>query len=167
VFVVACVVAVVSLVLNAGMFGVFFTYSNSVMPGLDRVASGASAIESMNSINKAILNPLFLTTLVGAPITAVLSGILAMVAGSTPGGVAFFAAAVVYFLGAMMPTNRVNVPLNDALGRDPVPADAAGAASAWAAYSRPWTRSNHWRGVASVLAVALTATGVLLLGLSG
>jgi uncharacterized membrane protein len=159
--VLASIVAVVSLVLTATVSGVFFTYSNSVVPGLDAVRP-EPAITSMNSINRAILNPLFLTTFVGTPIAAVLAGILIMVDGDTTAGLLFLGAALVYVAACIVPTAAVNVPLNNALGSGTTPADADEAGRVWSAYSGRWTRANHWRTAGSLVAVALSGVALLI-----
>ncbi|MPZ80247.1 MAG: DUF1772 domain-containing protein [Actinophytocola sp.] len=133
------------------------------MPGLDAIGAG-DAIVAMNSIDRKILNPVFLTSFVGPPVAAVAAGVLIMAAGSTPAGLLFLAAAVVYLLGCIVPTARVNVPLNNALGAGPLPADRDEATRVWTGYSARWTRWNHWRAVFSLVAVALSGVGLLVWG---
>ncbi|HEV7646533.1 MAG TPA: anthrone oxygenase family protein [Actinophytocola sp.] len=162
-FVVASIVAVVSLVLTAAVSGVFFAFSNSVVPGLDAIRP-EQAITAMTSINRTILNPLFLATFVGPPIAAVLAGVLIMVAGGTGGGLLFLAAAVVYALACIAPTAAVNVPLNNALDTGTIPTDADEVGRTWTGYSARWTRWNHWRAAGSLVAVALSGVGLLVWG---
>jgi uncharacterized membrane protein len=163
VFVVASIVAVVSLVLTATVSGVFFTFSNSIMPGLDAVRP-EQAITAMTSINRKILNPLFLTTFVGPPVAALLAGILIMIAGGSVGGLLYIGAAVIYVTGCIAPTAAVNVPLNNGLDTGQIPADADEAGRTWTDYSTRWTRWNHWRAAGSVVAVALSGVALLVWG---
>lgn len=162
-FVLASIVAVVSLVLTAAVSGVFFAFSNSVVPGLDAVRP-EQAITAMTSINRVILNPLFLATFVGPPIAAVLAGILIMIEGGTAGGLLFLAAAVVYVAACVAPTAAVNVPLNNALDTGTIPTDPAEVGRTWTDYSGRWKRWNHWRAVGSLVAVALSGVALLVWG---
>jgi uncharacterized membrane protein len=158
--VLASIVAVVSLVLTAAVSGVFFAYSNSVVPGLDKVRP-EQAITAMNSVNRTILNPLFLTTFTGPPIAAVLAGVLLLVAGSTTAGLLYLAAAVVYLAGCVAPTAAVNVPLNNGLDTGTIPTDPDEVARTWQEYSSRWLRWNHARTAASLVAVALSGVALL------
>ncbi len=161
--VLASIVAVLSLTLTAAVSGVFFAYSNSVVPGLDAVRP-EQAITAMNSLNRTILNPLFLTTFVGPPIATVLAGILILVDGATTAGLLYLAAALVYLAGCVAPTAAVNVPLNNGLDTGTVPADLDEAGRTWHDYSHRWTRWNHVRAAASLVAVALSGIALLLWG---
>ncbi|MDT0442392.1 anthrone oxygenase family protein [Streptomyces johnsoniae] len=114
--------AAVTLVAAAAVTGVFFAFSVSVMPGLNAVGPG-EAVRAMQSINAKILNPAFLGAFVGAPIAAALTGALLLLLDHRAAGLAFLAAAVVYVLGAFLPTAAVNVPMNDALAAVGSPED--------------------------------------------
>jgi len=166
VFIVASIVAVVSLLLTATVSGVFFAYSNSVVPGLDAVRP-EQAITSMTSINRVILNPAFLTSFVGPPVALLLAGILIMIEGGTAGGLLFIAAAVIYAAGCIAPTAVVNVPLNNALDTGSIPTDPAEAGEKWTAYSQRWKRWNHVRAAGSLAAVGLAGVALLVWGLDG
>ncbi|MET7337057.1 anthrone oxygenase family protein [Nonomuraea sp. NPDC005650] len=142
----AAIAAILALVLNGLMAGVYFAFSTSVMPALDAVEKDqAEAV--MRSVNRKILNPAFLSTFTLAPLIALVAGILLFVAGpgSLPGILAV-AAALVAFFGSIVVTSVVNVPLNNAIDAGELD---------WAGYSPRWTRFNHVRGWACALAVAL------------
>jgi uncharacterized membrane protein len=158
--VLASIVAVLSLVLTAAVSGVFFAYSNSVVPGLNAVRP-EQAITAMTSINRTILNPLFLTTFVGPPVAAVLAGILLLIAGTTTAGLLYLGAALVYAAGCIAPTAAVNVPLNNGLDTGTIPTDPDEVTRTWQEYSSRWLRWNHWRAVASLVAVALSGVALL------
>ena len=93
--------------------GTYFTWATGVMPGLARV-DDRTFVNTMQQMNVAIVNPLFMATFLGAPL---LAGAAAVVAGpqARPWAVAATALAV----GTVLITVVGNVPLNDAL-------DAAG-----------------------------------------
>ncbi|OLF15376.1 anthrone oxygenase family protein [Actinophytocola xanthii] len=159
--VLTAVAATVALVLTGAVAGVFFAFSTSVLPGLDAIRPGP-AVAAMTSMNRAILNPLFLTSFVGPPLVAALTGVLLFTRDATAAALLFLAAAAVYVLGAIAPTAAVNVPLNNALLAAPEPTDDAQAARVWSAYSPRWTRWNHWRAVASLAALALEGVGLMI-----
>jgi uncharacterized membrane protein len=159
--VVTAVVATVALVLTGAVFGVFFAFSTSVLPGLDAIRPGP-AVSAMTSMNRAILNPLFLASFVGPPLVAAAAGVLLLARDATGAAVLFLAAAGVYVLGAIVPTAAVNVPLNNALAAAPEPADETAATRVWSAFSPRWTRYNHWRVVGSLIALALEGLGLLI-----
>jgi uncharacterized membrane protein len=146
----ALIVAAVALLFNATMAGVFFAFSNSVMPGLDAVAPDEAA-GAMRSVNRKILNPAFLAAFTLAPVASLIAGVLLLTMNGTAAAVCFLAATVVYVLGTVLPTAVVNVPLNNALespGLD------------WPAYSPRWTRWNHLRTGASTAALLLSGAGL-------
>ncbi|ONK10280.1 anthrone oxygenase family protein [Streptomyces sp. MP131-18] len=155
--------AAVTLVAAAAVTGVFFAFSVSVMPGLNAVGPG-EAVRAMQSINAKILNPAFLGAFVGAPIAAALTGALLLLLDHRAAGLAFLAAAVVYVLGAFLPTAAVNVPMNDALAAVGSPEDTHRAARAWADYAPRWTRWNTLRAAFAGAALLLAALGMYLWG---
>jgi uncharacterized membrane protein len=151
-------VLLVTAVLCGVAGGVFFAFSTYVMPALDRLAP-AQAVVAMQAINVAAVAPF--TTVQGAP--AVLSVALIVDALLDWRGTAsalIVAAGVVYLGGLIALTGAYHVPRNNALDR----VDAAGpeAASAWRRYAGPWTRGNHVRAVAGVLAAGLFVAALQL-----
>ncbi|MFD0852753.1 DUF1772 domain-containing protein, partial [Actinomadura adrarensis] len=160
------VVAAVSLLMAAGMAGIFFAFSNSVMPGLN-AARPTSAIETMQTINDKIQNPLFLLTFVGVPVAAAVAGGLLLASGERSAALLFFAAAAVYVLGSFLPTAVVNVPLNNTLDGTAIPSDLEEAGRIWTDYSSRWTPWNHLRAVASGVSVLLIGAGLYVFGRNG
>jgi uncharacterized membrane protein len=160
------VIAAVSLLMAAGMAGIFFAFSNSVMPGLN-ASRPASAIETMQAINDKIQNPLFLLTFVGVPVAAAVAGGVLLASGERASALFFFAAAAAYVLGAFLPTVVVNVPLNNTLDAAAIPSDLEEAGRIWTDYSSRWTRWNHLRAVASAVSLLLMAAGLHVWGRTG
>lgn len=132
-FAVTALAAGAALVLTGAMAGVFFAFSVSVLRGLDAIEA-AQAVAAMRSINRRILNPVFLTAFTGAPLAALATGGLLLARGETPAAMCAFAAAGAYLLGAFAPTVAVNVPLNEDLDAAPGPYGPQQAARLWAAY---------------------------------
>ena len=144
-------VLLVTAVLCGMAGGVFFAFSTYVMPALDRVAP-AQAVAAMQAINVAAVAPF--TTVQGAP--AVLSMALIVDALLDWRGTAsalIVAAGVVYLGGLIALTGAYHVPLNK--GLDHVDPSGPEAAAAWRRYAGPWTRGNHVRALAGVLAAGL------------
>src|SRR5581483_3511828 len=123
----AVVAATVALTLTGAMAGLFFSFSVAVMLALDDIAAG-HAIPAMQSINRRILNPVFLFAFIGAPIAAGLTGALLLALGQRAAALICFAATAVYLLGALAPTAAANVPMNAALEGVIPPSDADEAA---------------------------------------
>jgi uncharacterized membrane protein len=135
-----------TLVLHAAIAGLFYTFSMSVMPGLNAIAP-AQAEEAMRSVNQKILNPWLYIPFLGAPLAALVAGLL----GDAPAALWFFAAAAVNFAGSFLVTVAINVPMNNALN--------AGTMS-WKDYSPRWTAWNTVRAVASFISLVLVAIGL-------
>jgi len=150
----AVITAAVTLALTGLAAGMFFAYSVSVMLGLDDIRPDA-AMAAMRSINRRIQNPVFFLAFLGAPLFALVTGVLLLAAGPGRAAVLFLAAAGVYLVGAFGVTVVVNVPMNDALDAAETPADPAEAARRWSAYSRRWTRWNTVRAVFSLVSLVL------------
>jgi uncharacterized membrane protein len=132
--------------------GVFFAFSTFVMQALARQTAPA-AIRAMQAINVSVINPAFLGMFVGAALLhgALLAG-AALACGITAWAIA---GALLYLLGAFGVTLAANVPRNMRLaGLD---ADSEAAAGYWPIYLREWSRWNHVRTTAAILAgISLT-----------
>ncbi|MFF5987618.1 anthrone oxygenase family protein [Prauserella flavalba] len=136
-------------VLGTGLVaGVFFAFSSFVMRALASLppAQGAAA---MQSVNRTVLNPVFLGVFAGTALLSVALVVLSIVRG---GGAWLLAGAVSYLAGTFILTRVVHVPRNDALMR--VAADSAEGAEFWTGYVPAWTRWNHVRMLASLTSCA-------------
>ncbi len=133
------------------MGGIFFAFSSFVMPALARIPV-EEGIRAMQRINVDVYHWSFMGTFFAAPIACVASASFAVYRSGWDSQVALYAivGCIVYVLGNFVVTAAGNVPLNDALAA--VDADTANAASVWARYLRGWTRWNHVRTAASMLA---------------
>lgn len=136
--------AAVTTGLNAG---VYFGWATGVMPGLGN-ASDPTFVETMNEINDVIVNPVFMSVLVGAP---VLTGIAAFTekGAMRPWLLAALGTNVATFLITM----GANVPLNDALYAVDLATDDLQRARA--DFEAPWKAWNAARTVTSAAATAL------------
>jgi uncharacterized membrane protein len=140
------------------MAGLFYAFSVALMPGLDDIPA-THAIRAMQSMNRKVLNPLFLTSFLVAPLAALVTGALLLVIGR-PAALLSFLAGATYVLGAFVPTGLVNVPMNTALDAEaPAALQEAAAVQRWSAYAARWTRWNTLR-------TGFSATSLLLIGLA-
>ncbi|MCW9705515.1 DUF1772 domain-containing protein [Fodinibius salsisoli] len=141
--------------------GLFFAWSCSVMPGLSRVPDRVF-ITAMQSMNRAIQNPLFFSIFFGAALLLPLSSYLfhgvALVFELLVG------ATIVYWVGVIGVTISGNVPLNNKLesfqlasvSEDDMFKIREG-------FESRWNRLNHVRTIASTVTLVLTITATLLL----
>ena len=138
--------------LGAGvMAGIFFAFSVFMMTALGRLPPPAG-IAAMQSINAAILNPLFFVVFFGTAVLCLVAAVAAIVEWPLPEAFYLIAGSVLYLVGGLLVTMQRNVPLNLALDRSN-PESAEGALL-WLRYLRVWTAWNHVRTVASLAAMA-------------
>lgn len=131
--------------------GMFFSWSNLVMPALARIPAPAG-IAAMNATNEVVQNPLFLLVFMGAPLLGAVLAIYAAMNLSQAGSPALIAGAVLIVAGMFGVTMFGNVPMNEALARlDP---GSAAAAEYWRIVLDRWTFWNHVRTIASIGAMA-------------
>jgi uncharacterized membrane protein len=148
------IVAFLNLVLLAAVYGVFFTYSNSVVPGLDQTEP-EKAVAAMRQMNIAIINPRFLAVFIGPFVTSAATGFLLLGLDESTASYLSLAAAVVYLVGSLIITGRVNVPMNNALNGS----TSTDWERLWADFSPRWRRWNTVRTLSS-------GTALLLCGIS-
>jgi uncharacterized membrane protein len=147
----ASLVGAAAVLLTGISAGVFFTYQNSVLPGLRTLDDRAFA-KAMNSMNRAILNPAFMLFFIGSMVALAAAAIVGFVTGAILPGWLFAAAAVVYQVGVIFVTGGVNVPLNNALAKD----------SDRRAFEPRWVRWNSVRTLSAIVAFALAIAALLV-----
>ena len=97
------------------MAGLFFAFSVSVMKALARLPS-AEGIAAMQSINVAIINPVFLAAFFGTAAACVLIIMIAsLLRWHDPGAVYLLIGGAFYLIGTFLVTFVFNVPKNNAL----------------------------------------------------
>lgn len=131
------------------MAGLFFAFSVSVMKALGQLPA-EKGMAAMQSINVAILNPLFLLVFLGTAAVCVWALVISLMKWSYPPSPYLFAGSLLYLLGVLVVTMAVNVPMNDALAAAS-PGSAEGA-HLWSNYLTSWTAWNHVRTFTSFLA---------------
>jgi uncharacterized membrane protein len=132
--------------------GIFFAFSAFVMTALGRL-SAPNGISAMQSINVAVLNPVFFSVFFGTGAVSLALAIAALVRWSAHDALYPLVGALLYVVGCVLVTVVFNVPLNNKLKAvDPESSDGA---SLWSAYLTTWTAWNTVRTVASLAASVL------------
>lgn len=150
------ILVILALVGSALMAGTFFIFSTTVMKALaERPA--AEGIQTMQAINRVIINPLFIGSFMGTAQLCLATGVLALFGMGPFDSHWFLSAACFYLFGTFFYTVVRNVPLNDELEE----VSAEQAPEYWQFYLQHWTRRNHHRTVSSILAVTFYAIGLL------
>lgn len=144
--------------------GLFYSYSCSVNPGLSRLTD-TEYLRAMQSINRAILNPVFFLTFMGTLVLLPLSAWFSYREGLTAVCWYFLAAAVIYLLAVFGVTLAGNVPLNEALDKfDIARASQQQIAEQRAAFEKRWNGYHAVRTIAIILSAGLAILGCLKKG---
>lgn len=140
--------------LSTGLIaGLFYAYSCSVNPGLGRL-SDPDYLRAMQSINRAILNPVFFMTFMG---TLVLLPISTWLSYDSIRFWYFLAAAIVYAVGVFGVTVAGNVPLNEMLDKINIDAASPDQLSLQRSlFEQKWNMFHAVRTVSNVLSALLT-----------
>jgi uncharacterized membrane protein len=147
-------------ILGSGlMAGLFFAFSFAVMGALARIQP-AEGIAAMQSINRVILNPVFLLVFMGTAAACALVLLSAPWRWQEPGALWLLLGAASYIIGTFVVTIVFNVPLNNALAAVE-PASTEGA-RVWARYLSEWVAWNHVRTATSFAAMMLLTVGLYL-----
>lgn len=130
--------------------GAFYAFSTFIMRALARLPADAG-IAAMQSINVAVINPMFLGVLFGTGAACAVVMVGTVMRWERPGAALLIAGGALYLIGTLAVTIVCNVPLNNALARlSPGEADAA---RQWTNYVSRWTAWNHVRTAAALAAV--------------
>ncbi len=141
------------------MAGVFFAFSAFVMNALARLEP-AAGIAAMQSINRAVLNPLFMAGFFGTGAICVFVILAALWRWREPGAVYLLVGGAIYLVGGILVTIAFNVPQNEALAAV-APADRE-SATRWSHYLARWTAWNHVRTAACLAAATSLTVAVYL-----
>jgi len=127
--------------------GVFYGFSSFVMKALAQLPA-AQGVAAMQRINIVVINPWFMGAFMGTLLLSIACVVVAVMAGSA----ALLAGGLLYALGTFGVTMAFNVPRNNRLAR--LDAASSDAAAYWPTYVREWTRWNHVRTAAALVAAA-------------
>jgi uncharacterized membrane protein len=145
------------------MAGVFGLYANTIMPGLGRT-DDRTFVGAFQSIDKAIINPLFLAIFFGAVLFTGLAAVVHL--GKAERAVLpWIVAALLLYLIVLIVTIAVNVPLNDGLKAageaDRIP-DLAAVRQRF--NEATWIRWNLFRALLSAVAFGCLTWALVLHG---
>ena len=140
--------------------GVFWAFSNFVMPALARLPAPQGVL-AMQSINQVVLNRRFLGVLLGTGLSCLVLGLATLKDGSGASVWLRLAGCGSYLVGTILVTKIYHVPRNEALARRSSESDEA--ARLWPSYVDGWSRWNHVRGTASLAAAILLTLALLTL----
>ena len=148
------------------MAGVFGVYAHAIMPGLGRT-DDRTFVGAFQSIDRAIINPWFLPTFVGALVLTGLAALLQLF-GDRDSMLPWIVAALVLYLAVFVITVGVNVPLNDEIKAAGNPDQIADPAAVRERFDEArWVRWNVIRAVASTTAFGCLTWALVLYGRSG
>jgi len=140
--------------------GFFYAWQVSVIPGTKRIHS-RNYIATMQSVNRAIINPAFILIFFGPFLLQILT--IYLYRGTSAMGYLLMV-GIFYFFGTLLVTGLGNVPLNNALdslnidGMDQEETDRRRLQ-----YERKWNRLHTLRTVFAVLSFILMLIPVLTL----
>lgn len=137
--------------------GVFLAFSTFVMKALGQQPP-PQGIAVMQSINITVINPWFMGTLFGTAGGCLALAITCFFREFQPDTPYVFLGSAVYLLGTILVTMVGNVPLNNGLAA--VTPDSPASHGLWAKYLTTWTRWNHLRMVAALVAAILLTLGI-------
>ena len=151
-----------SIVATGLMSGLWYGWAVSVIPGTRRIPD-STYIATMQSINKAIINPAFIIPFMGIPALLGGAAFVQFRAGDTRRGWLLAGAACTYVLGVLGVTIGGNVPLNDALDSfDLAGADDQAIGNRRRTYQTPWNRWHHLRTAANLGSFALATAAAIV-----
>src|SRR6056297_2881697 len=140
--------------------GLFFAWQVSVIPGTKRVQDSVY-IETMQKINRAIINPPFMLIFLGPLVVQIISFVLHWDSSITHWLI--LGAIILYGIGTVIVTGLGNVPLNDKLDvlslKDLTEIQMA---SERQQYESKWNRLHTVRTVFAVLSFMLLITAAFL-----
>lgn len=157
---VALVVGTMTAGIMAGVFGLYFT---AIMPGLGRT-DDRTFVGAFQSIDRAIINPLFLATFFGALVFTGLAAVLHL-GGDWRSVLPWILAALVLYLAVVVITLGINVPLNDGIKAAGEPDHIADLGTVRERFDEAkWVRWNVVRAVVSTAAFGCLAWALVLHG---
>jgi uncharacterized membrane protein len=145
------------------MAGVFGSYSHTIMRGLDQT-DDRTFVSAFQSIDRAIINPLFMLAFLGALVFSGIAAVLYLRDDERP-ALPWVSVAFALYLVVVLITMRVNVPLNDELKAAGDPDRIADLAAVRANFhATRWVAWNHVRTVATTVAFGCLMWALVLHG---
>jgi uncharacterized membrane protein len=156
------IVLLITAVSTSLIGGLFYAYACSVTLGLGRL-SDAAYLSAMQSINRAILNPVFFASFMGTLLLLPVSTYMSYDGTLSLGFWLLLGAAIIYAAGVFGVTMFGNVPMNELLDKlDLKSLSPAEIAEQRKRFEGPWNTLNNIRTVASFLAIVLVIWACLV-----
>ncbi len=141
--------------------GLFYSYSCSVTLGLNKLPD-TQYISAMQSINRAIQNPIFFASFFGALVLLPICTYLKYSHPVSPGFWLLLAATLIYLIGTFGVTVIGNIPLNNSLDKfDLTNASKEAISTQRAAFETKWNNLNTIRTISSILSFILVIIACL------
>lgn len=142
--------------------GVFYTWNISVIPGI-KMLSDKNYLEAMKALNRAILNPAFFVTFMGAIPLLLCSMFFQYKEGINLSFWFMVIATISYFGGVFGLTAFGNVPMNEHLEQiDLLTLDVHALHNTRQYFERPWNQYNTIRTIFALIAFASLVIALLL-----
>ena len=141
------------------MTGFFWAYSANVNHATLQM-DGAMYAVVQSMLNRAVRHGLFFVFFFGPPVFCALAAIVSWPEWRRPWFACLLVAGVIYALGIVLLTARVNLPLNaytESWNPQALPTD-------WADVRERWNRANLWRTALSALALLLATVALAARG---
>ncbi|MEN0054808.1 MAG: DUF1772 domain-containing protein [Mucilaginibacter sp.] len=152
------IILIITATLTALIAGLFYAYSCSVNLGLGRLTD-KEYLTAMQSINRAILNPLFFSSFIGTLIMLPLCTYLHYQQINGTRFILLFAATLVYATGTFGITILGNVPLNNMLDKFNIKTASIEEISVQRErFEKSWLWLHNIRTVAAVISLILVIT---------
>lgn len=143
------------------MAGLFFAWSVSVMPGIKKLPD-REFITAMQSMNRAIQNPIFFIAFLGAPLCLVASCFMNFEKPLSPDDYLLLISTIVYLTGVMGITFFGNIPLNNMLDTFNLHQGQPNAISGMrTAFEAKWNYLNNIRTVSAIVSFSLLLIMIL------
>ncbi|WP_171031251.1 anthrone oxygenase family protein [Ruoffia tabacinasalis] len=133
------IIVIMFILFNTTISGLYFTFSNTIMPVLKQEEDARIGIRIMNRINDVIQNSPFFLLFFGSPLLAVAMVLMNM------NSILFWVGSLLHIIGSFLVTIVKNVPWNNRLMNE---ADE----TSWQEYVSEWTRWNTIRAIVGLLA---------------
>ena len=150
-----------AVILTGLSAGLFFAWSISVIPGTQKVLD-TTYLHTMQSINRAILNPLFFLVFFGSLLCLSIASIFEFHSSKLVFGL-ILTSSIFYLAGTVGVTALGNVPLNnqlDALNLSQLSMESLAAFRKY--YETKWNRLHQIRTAFAVVAYILSVLAVFI-----
>jgi uncharacterized membrane protein len=154
-------VTLVAVLTTGLMAGLFAAFSYAVMPGL-ALSSDRTLVETMQTINRVILNPWFMIPFLGS-IPLLIAAVVLSVQGHGRPALPWLVAALVLYVVSFLVTVIRHVPLNVLLDQAGDPGSIADLGALRRAYEPGWVTWNIVRAVGHTAAFACAAWALTLI----